>query len=74
VCRTPAFRDTAVCTVACTTDDDCCPGGCAAYPNRLACLGGYCVASCADDTECRDWATAGGAANPAAFLCAGFTF
>jgi hypothetical protein len=74
ICRTPAFKDTGVCTVACTTTDDCCPGGCAAYPNRLACSGGYCVSACLDDTECRDWATAGGAPRADAYTCASFTY
>jgi hypothetical protein len=74
VCRTPAFRDTGACTVACTTTDDCCPGGCAAYPRRLACVAGYCVSSCLDDAECRDWATGAGAENPAGYVCHSFTY
>jgi hypothetical protein len=74
VCRTPAFRDTGICTVACTTTDDCCPGGCAAYPLRLACVGGNCVSSCLDDAECRTWATGAAAPNPAGYVCRSFTF
>ena len=74
VCVTPAFRDTGVCTVACTTTDNCCPGGCAAYPRRLACIGGYCVGSCLDDAECRDWATGAGIEAPAGYVCHPFTY
>jgi hypothetical protein len=74
VCRTPAFRDTGVCTKACTTTDECCPGGCATYPARLGCAGGYCVSSCLDDAECRTWATGAGAADPAGYVCGSFTF
>ena len=74
VCRTPAFRDTGMCTVACSTADDCCPGGCAAYPHRLACIGGYCVGSCLDDAECRDWATGAGLEAPTDYVCHPFTY
>ena len=74
VCRNAPYTDASYCTVACTADADCCPGGCLAYPDRLACIGGYCAETCLDDAECQGWATDSGLADPGAYVCHAFTF
>jgi hypothetical protein len=60
--------------LACTADADCCPGGCLAYPDHLACIAGYCTATGLDDAECRTWATGSGLADPDTYVCHGFIY